>query len=201
VKIARMCSAAAESDPIALYLRLAERARVEGIDTAPAALGTADASGRPAVRIVLVRQVDARGFVFFTNYGSRKGRALAENPAAALCQHWPTLEQQVRVEGLAERVGDAESDAYFAARPRESQLGAWASEQSRDLESREVLEERLRAVEERFAGQTVSRPPFWGGFRIVPDRIEFWYGRAGRLHERRLYTRSAAVWTAGWLFP
>src|SRR5215213_9815228 len=126
-----MSAAATENDPIALYLRLAERARVEGIDTAPAALGTADASGRPSVRIVLLRRVDPRGFVFFTNYESRKARAIAENPAAALCQHWPALEQQVRIEGAVERADAAESDTYFAGRPRDSQLGAWASEQSR----------------------------------------------------------------------
>jgi pyridoxamine 5'-phosphate oxidase len=196
-----MSAAATENDPIALYLRLAERARVEGIDTAPAALGTADVSGRPSVRIVLLRRVDPRGFVFFTNYESRKAHAIAENPAAALCQHWPALEQQVRIEGAVERADAAESDTYFAGRPRDSQLGAWASEQSRELADRAVLETRLREVEARFAGQPVPRPPFWGGFRIVPDRIEFWYGRAGRLHERTLYTRNASGWTSSWLFP
>ena len=190
-----------ESDPIALYLRLAERARVEGIDTAPAALATADASGHPSVRIVLVRQVDARGFAFFTNYESRKARELTENPRAALCQHWPTLEEQVRVEGAIERLDATASDAYFAGRPRESQLGAWASQQSRELQTRALLEARLREVEDRFANQPVPRPPFWGGFRIVPERIEFWYGRAGRLHERTLYTKTADAWKTSWLFP
>jgi pyridoxamine 5'-phosphate oxidase len=196
-----MSAAATDSDPIALYLRLAERARMEGIDTAPAALGTVDGSGRPSVRIVLLRRVDVRGFVFFTNYESRKARALAEHPAAALCQHWPALEEQIRIEGSVERVDGVESDAYFAGRPRESQLGAWASEQSRELASRDVLEARLREVETRFDGQTVARPPFWGGFRVVPERIEFWNGRAGRLHERLLYTRSADAWTTSWLYP
>lgn len=196
-----MLAPAAETDPIALYLRLAERAKVEGIDTALAALGTADASGHPSVRVVLVRQVDSRGFVFFTNYESRKGRELAANAHAALCQHWPTLEEQVRVEGPVKRIDAAESDAYFAGRPRDSQLGAWASLQSATLETRDVLEARMREIEERFAGQPVPRPPHWGGFRIVPERVEFWYGRAGRLHERMLYTRAPDGWKTSWLFP
>jgi pyridoxamine 5'-phosphate oxidase len=196
-----MFAPADETDPIALYLRLAERAKVEGIDTAPAALGTADASGHPSVRIVLVRQVDARGFVFFTNYESRKGRELAANPRAALCQHWPTLEEQVRVEGPVHRIDAPESDDYFAGRPRDSQLGAWASLQSAELDARSVLEDRLREIDERFAGQPVPRPPHWGGFRIVPERIEFWYGRVGRLHERMLYTRTPGGWQTSWLFP
>ena len=196
-----MSAAAPDSDPIALYLRLAERARREGIDTTPAALATVDGSGRPSVRIVLLRGFDARGFVFFTNYESRKARALAENPAAALCQHWPALEEQIRIEGSAERVDALESDAYFAGRPRESQLGAWASQQSRELASRTLLDALVREVEQRFEGQTVTRPPFWGGFRIVPERIEFWNGRAGRLHERLLYTKSPGGWSTSWLFP
>ena len=196
-----MSAVAPESDPIALYLRLAGRAKVEGIDTAPAALATADADGRPSVRIVLLRRVDERGFVFFTNYESRKGRELAANPRAALCQHWPTLEEQIRVEGAIERVDAAESDAYFAQRPRESQLGAWASRQSAELEGRPALEARLDEAERRFANQPVPRPPYWGGFRIVPERIEFWYGRSGRLHDRLLYTRAEPGWLTSWLFP
>jgi pyridoxamine 5'-phosphate oxidase len=201
VKIAQMSAVAPESDPIALYLRLAERARVEGIDTAPAALATADAAARPSVRIVLLRLVDPRGFVFFTNYESRKGRELIQNPRASLCQHWPSLEEQIRVEGPVQRVDAAESDAYFAGRPRESQLGAWASLQSSELEGRHVLEARLEELEQQYANQPVPRPPHWGGFRIVPERIEFWYGRAGRLHERLLYTRAGDAWQTTWLFP
>ena len=196
-----MSAAETESDPIALYLRLAERARVEGIDTAPAALATAGPTGQPSVRIVLVRRVDQRGFVFFTNYHSRKGRELTDNPRAALCQHWPTLEEQVRVEGATERIDAAESDAYFAGRPRDSQLGAWASDQSHELEARALLDRRLQDVEQRFQDQPVPRPPHWGGFRIVPERIEFWYGRAGRLHERLLFTRAAGAWKTSYLFP
>ena len=196
-----MSAVAPESDPIALYLRLAGRARVEGLDTAPAALATADASGRPSVRIVLLRRVDERGFVFFTNYESRKGRELSENPHASLCQHWPTLEEQIRVEGAIELVDAEESDAYFAGRPRESQLGAWASLQSAELDGRPTLEARLDEVERRFANQPVPRPPYWGGIRIIPERIEFWYGRSGRLHDRLLYTKAGAGWQTTWLFP
>jgi pyridoxamine 5'-phosphate oxidase len=190
-----------DRDPIERYLRAAERARQQGIDTAPVALGTADASGRPSLRIVLLRHVDALGFVFYTNYGSRKARELTENPRAAICQHWPAMEEQIRVEGTAEIVDPAESDAYFAGRPRDSQIGAWASDQSKDLDSRGVLETRYAELERKFAGQPVGRPPFWGGFRIVAERIEFWSGRPGRLHERQLYTKAADGWKTGWLFP
>ena len=191
----------ADMDPFEVYLRAADRARQEGVDTAPAALGTADAAGRPSVRVVLLRQVDGRGFVFYTNYGSRKARELTENPHAALCQHWPTLEEQIRVEGTVEKVTAAESDAYFAGRPRDSQIGAWASDQSQDLESRGVLETRYAEAEARFGSGSITRPPFWGGFRVVPARIEFWYGRPGRLHERRLFVRDGSVWRARYLYP
>jgi pyridoxamine 5'-phosphate oxidase len=189
------------SNPVEQYRRAAARATAEGVDTAPAALGTADKSGRPSVRIVLIRHVDDRGFVFYTNYSSRKAAELAENPRASLCQHWPTLEEQIRVDGSAQLVDPAESDGYFAGRPRESQIGAWASDQSAELESRAVLEARCREIEARFSGKAVSRPPFWGGFRIVPERIEFWYGRPGRLHERLVYEPSPDGWKTRWLYP
>lgn len=188
-------------DPIERYVLAARRASDNHVDTAPAALATADANGRPAVRIVLIRGVDERGFVFYTNYGSRKARDLESNPMAALCQHWPALEEQVRVEGRVEHVSDAESDAYFAGRPRESQIGAWASQQSAPLDRRETLEERYREVEARFDGTPVTRPPFWGGYRIVPATVEFWYGRPGRLHERFVYTRTDGRWEERNLYP
>jgi len=189
------------SDPIEQYLTAVTRARAHGIDTAPAALATADGSGQPSARIILVRGVDARGFVFYTNYASRKARALTENPRASLCQHWPDVEEQIRVEGHVELVDPTESDAYFAGRPRDSQIGAWASDQSATLESRAQLEARIADVESRFGGGPVPRPPFWGGFRIVPVRMEFWYGRPGRLHERLLYERVNDAWKTSWLYP
>jgi len=189
------------SDPIEQYQKAATRATAQGIDTAPAALATADASGAPSLRIILVRGVDARGFVFYTNYGSRKARELTANPRAALCQHWPSLEEQIRVEGRVELIDPAESDAYFSGRPRNHQVGAWASDQSATLKSRAELEARIADVESRFADAQVPRPPFWGGFRIVPVRMEFWYGRPGRLHERLLYERANGAWTNRWLFP
>jgi pyridoxamine 5'-phosphate oxidase len=189
------------ADPIAEYIRAATRAEQRGLDTAPAALGTADVAGRPAVRIVLIRHVDDRGFVFHTNYNSRKGTELSGNPYAALCVHWPALEEQIRIEGRVERITAEESDAYFDARPRGSQIGAWASEQSADLPSRADLEARTREIEERFQGRAVPRPPHWGGLRVVPDRMEFWYGRPDRLHDRVLYVKSGGSWTTSRLYP
>jgi len=164
-------------------------------------LATVDASGAPSARIVLLKALDERGFVFYTNFGSRKGRELAAEPRAALLFHWQQLLSQVRVEGVVERVDDATADAYFASRPRESQVGAWASEQSAPLDRDETLDARVREVETRFAGRDVPRPPFWGGFRVVPARIEFWHGRAHRLHERRVFERDGADWRMHRLFP
>ena len=189
------------ANPIIELLSAIERAASHQIDTAPVALATADAKGRPSVRMVLLRGADERGFVFFTNYASRKGRELTENPHAALCFHWIALDEQIRIEGTVERLPDDESDAYFASRPRGSQLGAWASKQSDPLTARETLEQEYRDTERRFEGQTVPRPPFWGGFRLSPSRIEFWYGRPDRLHDRLVYTKAAAGWTIERLYP
>ena len=189
------------ANPITEFLNAIERAAARQVDTAPVALATADAEGRPSVRMVLLRGADERGFVFHTNYNSRKAGELAANPYAALCFHWPTLEEQIRVEGRIERLPAPESDAYFGSRPRGSQLGAWASEQSAVLPARETLEEQYRAIERRFEGSPVPRPPFWGGFRLVPDRIEFWFGRPDRLHDRLRYTRHGDGWQIERLYP
>jgi len=188
-------------NPIAQFLDAIERAKAWDVDTTPVALATADADGRPSVRMVLLRGVDERGFVFHTNYKSRKARELDANPYAALCFHWPSLEEQIRIEGSVQRLPPDESDAYFIGRPRGSQLGAWTSAQSEILESREKFDEEYAATEARFAGQPVPRPPFWGGYRIDPSRIEFWYGRTDRLHDRILYIREGSNWTIQRLYP
>jgi pyridoxamine 5'-phosphate oxidase len=189
------------ADPIGVFLEAVKRAEAQHIDTAPAALATSDRAGRPSVRMVLLRGADARGFAFFTNYGSRKAVELVENPRAALCIHWPSVEEQIRIEGTVDRLPDDESDEYFASRPRGSQLGAWASDQSQILESRATLDERYIEVTQRFEGIPVTRPPFWGGFRLVPGRIEFWKGRADRLHDRLVYVRNGDAWRTEHLYP
>lgn len=189
------------ANPITEFLSAIERATARHVDTAPVALATADRTGRPSVRMVLLRGADERGFDFFTNYESRKALELTENPYAALCFHWDSLEEQIRIEGRVELLPPSESDAYFKSRPRGSQLGAWASDQSRVLSTREMLEEQYRAIERRFEGQPIPRPPFWGGFRLVPSRIEFWYGRPDRLHDRIVYNRAGDGWTIERLYP
>lgn len=191
----------ASADPITEFLNARQRAEAHHVDTAPVTLATADLTGQPSARMVLLRGADERGFAFFTNFNSRKGRELEANPKAALCIHWVALDEQIRVEGDVERLPDDEADAYFRSRPRGSQLGAWASAQSEVLPSRETLEETYREIERRFDGGPVSRPPFWGGYRIVPRRIEFWYGRPDRLHDRLLYVRHGGGWTIERLYP
>lgn len=189
-------------DPHALFQDwLAEATRSEPNDPEAVALATTDAAGQPSVRMVLLKGHDARGFVFYTNTLSRKGEDLRSQPKAALLFHWKTLRRQVRVEGPVEQVSEAEADAYFATRGRDSQLGAWASDQSRPLDARETFEARVAEVASRFDGRNVPRPPHWSGYRVVPQRIEFWIDRAHRLHERRLFTRSDGGWSEGLLYP
>jgi pyridoxamine 5'-phosphate oxidase len=189
-------------DPHQLFEKwYAEAARLEPNDPSAMSLATADAEGRPSVRMVLLKGHDARGFVFYTNYQSRKGEELTANPFAALGFHWKSLRRQIRVEGRVERVSDAEGDAYFASRARDSQLSAWASDQSRPLQSRALFEARFEAERKRFEDQPVPRPPHWSGYRVVPEAIEFWSDREHRLHERRLFTRTDEGWAETLLYP
>jgi pyridoxamine 5'-phosphate oxidase len=194
---------APEDDPLAWFLSAFERARLsESFDASRAALATTSAHGRPSVRFVLVKQVDEQGFVFFTNFDSRKARELTENPQAALAFHWASIGEQWRVEGVVARVSDAESDAYFATRPRGSQLGTWASAQSAPIARRSLLAVKLAEVTERFRSlPSVPRPANWGGFRIVPALIEVWYDREDRLHDRHCFTRESEGWIRRRLQP
>jgi len=171
------------------------------LDPNAMSLATADAKGRPSVRIVLLKGFDQNGFVFFTNYGSRKGRELAENPGCSLCFWWGELMRQVRIDGRAELIPESESDAYFSTRPLESQLGAWASEQSSVITDRSVLEHRMRKMRECYADQDIPRPHFWGGYRVKPDVVEFWQGRPSRLHDRLRYTLVDGLWSLHRLSP
>jgi len=164
-------------------------------------LATVDAGGRPAARTVLLKDMDEHGFVFYTNLGSRKGRHLADHPDVSLVFWWRENAEQVLIEGRAEPVSDAEADAYFASRPRGSQIGAWASKQSRPMDSREEFLERIAHFEKKFEGQDVPRPDHWSGFRVRPRRVEFWYGREFRLHERVCFDLVDATWQESLLYP
>jgi pyridoxamine 5'-phosphate oxidase len=190
------------TDPFDLFRAwFAEARAAEPNDPEAMALATADADGRPSVRMVLLKGVDDRGFVFYTNREGRKAAELAANPHAALLFHWKSLRRQVRIEGAVSLASDAESDAYFASRSRDSQLGAWASDQSRPLDARETFERRFEEMRAWFDGGPVPRPPHWGGYRVTPERIEFWLDRAHRLHERRLFVRDGDGWSEGLLYP
>jgi len=179
----------------------AEARASEPNDPEAFALATADAEGSPSARMVLLKGHGPDGFIFYTNGDSAKAEQLASNPRAALLFHWKSLRRQVRIEGRVERVPDAQADAYFASRARDSQLGAWASDQSRPLDSRATFERRFEEVKRRYEGEDVPRPPHWGGFRVMPEKIEFWTDRPHRLHERRLFVLDREGWTEGLLYP
>ncbi len=190
------------TDPFALFdTWFAEARASEPNDSNAMALATAAADGRPSVRMVLLKGHGPDGFIFYTNLDSRKGGELAENPQVALLFHWKSLRRQIRIEGPVEPVAASVADAYFATRSRDSQLGAWASDQSRPLESRATFETRFAEMQARFEGQDVPRPPRWSGWRVTPERIEFWQDRAHRLHERTLFVRAGERWTEGLLYP
>ena len=191
-----------DPDPIVQFQAWFENAADAGLHEPNAMiLATSTRDGKPSARTVLLKGYDDRGFVFYTNYEGRKATELEKNPVCALLFYWGGLERQVRIEGRASRVSDEESDAYFSSRPRGSRLGAWASAQSRTVEDRSILEERVRALETEYEGREVPRPPFWGGYRVWPQAIEFWQGRENRLHDRLIYLRSEEGWKIERLQP
>jgi len=190
------------SDPFQLFDEWFAEARASEINDPEAmALATVGGDGQPSVRMVLLKGHGPDGFSFYTNEQSSKGEQLSANPRAALLFHWKTLRRQVRIEGGIERVADADADAYFASRARDSQIGAWASDQSRPLDCRETFEQRFDQVKQQFEGQDVPRPPHWRGYRVIPERFEFWSDRPHRLHERRLFTQAEGSWSEGLLYP
>ncbi len=190
------------ADPIALFQTwLAEASETEPNDPNAMTLATSTPDGRPSARMVLLKGIDARGFVFYTNIGSRKGQELAANSHVALLFHWKSRRRQVRVEGPLSQVTVEEADAYFASRPRVSRLGAWASDQSRPLPERAELERRLAEADAQYPGESVPRPPYWSGFRVAPGRIEFWQNMPFRLHDRRIYTKTETGWATEALYP
>ena len=190
------------SDPLTLFAHYFSCAKEDvSHDSMAVALATATPDGFPSLRMVLLKAIDDRGLVFFTNYESRKGRELTENPHAAMCFYWPRSEVQVRAEGVVERLSPSDSDAYFQTRPRLSQVGAWASQQSARLPRRQDLLDRVAEVESQYAGKDIPRPSNWGGFLLVPRRMEFWQGEPGRLHDRLVYERHDSGWQTFRLFP
>ena len=191
------------SDPLTQFQRWLSDVQAANVtDWQAMSLATATRAGRPSVRVVYLRGWDERGFLFYTNFDSRKGHELAYNPQAAAVLYWKELERQVRIEGTVSRADDAESDAYFAGRPRESCIGAWASSQSQPLADRATLERLTAEFEAKFAGHPIPRPPNWGGFRLIPDSVEFWQGGVARLHDRLIYRRQAdGTWRIERLFP
>jgi len=190
------------ADPVALFREwLADAEKQESYNPDAVALATATAEGVPAVRMVLLKGVEENGFIFYTNSESRKGHELAENPHASMCFYWKSLRRQVRIDGAVEKAGDEISDAYFATRSRASQIGAWASMQSRPLEGRFELEKRIAVQTAKFAVGAVPRPPFWEGYRLIPRRIEFWAEQKFRLHDRIVYDRAGDGWTVQRLYP
>ena len=191
-----------DPDPVEQFRRWFDEALAAGLHEPNAMIvATASPDGLPSARVVLLKGFDDRGFVFYTNYEGRKGRELEENPRAALLFYWGELERQVRIEGTASRVSEEESDAYYAGRPRGSRLGALASEQSRVVGSREVLEGRIKNLEAEYEGRDVPRPAFWGGYRVEPEAMEFWQGRENRLHDRLVYRRGEVGWKMERLQP
>jgi len=188
-------------DPIEIFRGLFEQASQACVEPDAMVLATVDPDGRPSARFVLLKGFDRRGFVFYTNLRSRKAQALAAHPQASLCFYWAPIDRQVRIEGRTEQVTDQEADAYFQTRPRESQLGAWASDQSAPLASRAALDQSLAEVRARFDGRPVPRPPFWSGFRVAPDAIEFWARDPARLHVRDRYERDGEGWKRTLLYP